>query len=547
MNNCNSCGASFNGDPFIKTWKCEYCGQVNYNKEFLQKHIQTVNTTRVSNLMQIAVVAYQSGAFIKSLEAFENVLQEDSNNIDAWVYAALSAAQTIDLINFDKITPKVENYLKQAEKIASDSDVYLVGRNVANDLICTVLLRGALMRFGEAKKVHFAYNSVDEQYAKSKANEQIVLMASYLEVAMQLPVNNPTLQCEVASVAIQGIKFYFGESPYSELLSKAKSIILSFKDNNPALFQKYAEILTIRSTSNQGCSSFFASSSDKKQPLIGKPVRMLLIIVGSSLALLIIVALLSNTQEGNNPPKQAERRVAYEETTEYDGHGNVSKRTTETKWDKATEYVKEGKYDEALIECNKALAINSNDANAYYQRSVCYFRKDNLDQAIADCNKSIELNPNFANVYFARGTVYVKKGEFNKAISDANRAIQLNPNFAEAYNLRGNAYRKKGDIDKAISDLNKSIEIDPNGAPTYHNRALAYQKKGRLDQAILDSSRAIELLPSLAEAYYVRGVTYFMKKDYDKSWENIHKAESMGCRTRPEDIDALKKASGREK
>jgi tetratricopeptide (TPR) repeat protein len=292
MNNCTSCGGIFRGDPFAKTWTCEYCGQVNYNKEFLQRHIQTVNVERVSNLIQVAVVSYQSGEYSTSLEAFEKVLQEDSDNLDAWVYAALSAAQIMNLTNFDAIIPKVDNYLKQAEKLSSASDVYLVGRNVANELICNVLLRGAVMRLEEAKKVDFAYNSVDENYAKAKANEQIGVMISYIEAAMRLPINNPTIQCEIASVAIRGIKLYSGNNPYVVVLNKAKVIIADLKEKNPSLFQKYAYLLTDQQRSQSGCSSFFASAGDNKQPMIGKPVRALLVIVGSLLALLIIASLI---------------------------------------------------------------------------------------------------------------------------------------------------------------------------------------------------------------------------------------------------------------
>jgi len=66
-----------------------------------------------------------------------------------------------------------------------------------------------------------------------------------------------------------------------------------------------------------------------------------------------------------------------------------------------------------------------------------------------------------------------------------------------------------------------------------------------LDRTIKVFSDAIKQNPNYAGAYYNRAVAYFYKKDYDKSWQDVEKAQSMGMEFRPEFIDALKKASCR--
>ena len=50
-----------------------------------------------------------------------------------------------------------------------------------------------------------------------------------------------------------------------------------------------------------------------------------------------------------------------------------------------------------------------------------------FDSAIADCNKAIELNPELAEAYNNRGDAYGNKGELDSAIADCNKAIELNP------------------------------------------------------------------------------------------------------------------------
>jgi tetratricopeptide (TPR) repeat protein len=78
-------------------------------------------------------------------------------------------------------------------------------------------------------------------------------------------------------------------------------------------------------------------------------------------------------------------------------------------------------------------------------------------------------------------------------------------------------------------------------------RGRTYLRKGEYDQAISDLNKAIELNPELAVAYAERALIYFIKKDYDKTWENIRKQESLGLEANPGFLKALREASGRRK
>jgi len=71
-----------------------------------------------------------------------------------------------------------------------------------------------------------------------------------------------------------------------------------------------------------------------------------------------------------------------------------------------------------------------------------------------------------------------------------------------------------------------------------------------MDNIIEIFSDAIKNNPNDAGAYYNRAVAYFHKKDYENSWQDVHKAETLGIKidsTFTGLVDKLKKASGREK
>ena len=57
--------------------------------------------------------------------------------------------------------------------------------------------------------------------------------------------------------------------------------------------------------------------------------------------------------------------------------------------------------------------------------------------------------------------------------------------------------------------------------------------------------KPIEANPRLAAAYYDRANAFYNKGEYDKVWEDIHKARSLGYQVPKKFLKALRKVSGR--
>ncbi len=235
-----------------------------------------------------------------------------------------------------------------------------------------------------------------------------------------------------------------------------------------------------------------------------------------------------------------------------------------------------GKKDitQAISDYTKALTINPRYEEAYYIRGLAYASQGNLDLASSDYTKAIEINPNYVQAYINRGLIHSNKGALEQAISDFDKVVKINPNIAAAYYLRGTAYANKGNLEQAILDYSKAIEKNPNDASFYANRALAYaykvvsERTSKIDQnspmayinlggtnidkadfknALSDCSKAIEINPNSADAYINRLRVYIFMQEYDKAWEDAHKAEAMGAKIIPQILEDLKQASGREK
>lgn len=88
-------------------------------------------------------------------------------------------------------------------------------------------------------------------------------------------------------------------------------------------------------------------------------------------------------------------------------------------------------YEEAIVDCTKALKLNLNFSTAYNNRGVAKAGIGDYDGAIADLSKAIELKPDSAKAYYERGLVYQKTGQQKKTEVDFKRAKELDPNIGK--------------------------------------------------------------------------------------------------------------------
>ncbi|MDD5097124.1 MAG: tetratricopeptide repeat protein [Candidatus Omnitrophica bacterium] len=196
---------------------------------------------------------------------------------------------------------------------------------------------------------------------------------------------------------------------------------------------------------------------------------------------------------------------------------------------------------------NDALSKYPDIITAHNNRGIDYLEQGDVAQAISNFDRIIENQPNFEEAYNNRGIAYKARGNIAQAISDYNKAIELKPSYAEAFDNRADAYLEQGNIAQAMADYSKAIEINPKFIAAYCSRGTVYSQQGNFTQAIADLSRAVDLNPSLAEAYNNRAIAYYLAKEYDLAWIDLHKAEKSGYKVNSDFLNALRKASGRDK
>jgi tetratricopeptide (TPR) repeat protein len=193
-------------------------------------------------------------------------------------------------------------------------------------------------------------------------------------------------------------------------------------------------------------------------------------------------------------------------------------------------YFKTGNYDKALVEYNKAIALNSNFPVALFSRGRIYHEKGDLDRTIADYTGVIKLKNDSVVVYNYRGYAYAQKGDHSRAIQDYSHAIALKQDYGDAWFNRGFSYWEKGDYDKAIADFTKLIELEPKNAAVYNQRGIAWYSKGDDRKAVEDFSEAVRLNHNYPLAWHNRGVAWQALGDEALAKKDFAEAARLGYR-----------------
>ncbi len=172
-------------------------------------------------------------------------------------------------------------------------------------------------------------------------------------------------------------------------------------------------------------------------------------------------------------------------------------------FDAGMRLMKTTRYDQAILNFNRAVDLMPDYADAYRMRGRAYVQQSDPAMAIRDFSRVSELEPRDATILAERGFVRLDQKDYSGAIADADRAIALDPKLGRAYNLRASARRAAGNPRGAIEDFTKAIALEPN-LDNYFQRASTYQKLGEHKLAVADFDKAMEEDPQEPHIYYAR-------------------------------------------
>ena len=153
----------------------------------------------------------------------------------------------------------------------------------------------------------------------------------------------------------------------------------------------------------------------------------------------------------------------------------------------------------AIKAYSAALAVNPNDPDILNNRCGAYVATQQLDLALVDCDRGLQIQPNDASIYLIRGNIRLAQDNFEDAVQDYSRAININEEAENvqlnqaAYSNRASALVNLGDFNSALNDVNKAIEIKPDAAEDYFKRGMVQVAMNNKEAGAADMQKASEL------------------------------------------------------
>jgi tetratricopeptide (TPR) repeat protein len=195
--------------------------------------------------------------------------------------------------------------------------------------------------------------------------------------------------------------------------------------------------------------------------------------------------------------------------------------------------IEQEQYEEALIYINKAIAIDRNNDEFWYYKSLVFnCLGKNKHQALDLIDKAIELNP-YEGIYFYQQSYCLSNiGLNNEALKSINKAIHLQSDDEVLYSLyeKSNLLCSFEEYEEALILVNQSIELDPNEFLFLEHKGYILYHLGEYNEALIFLDKAIELEAESDSAWFIRGLVLSHTKAWlffdrkDEALESFNKA-----------------------
>ncbi|MEU7114560.1 tetratricopeptide repeat protein [Streptomyces sp. NPDC046182] len=162
------------------------------------------------------------------------------------------------------------------------------------------------------------------------------------------------------------------------------------------------------------------------------------------------------------------------------------------------------RYEEAVADCDRTLALGPESASVLATRGQARFRLGRTREALADLDRAVELEPDYWWALLRRADVLLETGDEAGALADLDRAEECRPQMAWVPGQRGFVHWKRGRAEQAVADFDRALALDPSYAWALGSRAVALTDLGRFEEALADLDRAIDMRPDYGWAMVQR-------------------------------------------
>ena len=201
----------------------------------------------------------------------------------------------------------------------------------------------------------------------------------------------------------------------------------------------------------------------------------------------------------------------------------------------ATIYLKQEKFQLALLYLEAIAASDPDDMNARVKLGLVYMELKNYQKALAVFNNILEKNPDSDKIHFYVGSIYEELKSYDAAIAELNLIKPQSKLYSDAALHVAYLMKEKGSLAEAKQFMMKAISQAPNISGFYLFLASLEDESKDLRKAITVLEDGRKRFPEDEKILYYLGSLFDRLGDPGKGVEHMEAILAVN----PENVDAL--------
>jgi tetratricopeptide (TPR) repeat protein len=189
-------------------------------------------------------------------------------------------------------------------------------------------------------------------------------------------------------------------------------------------------------------------------------------------------------------------------------------------------HLRAGKYLDAQICCQQALAIDAQHADTLHLLGILSLHARQYDHAVEWLTRAIRQHPK--TEYLSNLGITLKQaGQLEEALKVFDKAVQLKPNDAELWKNLGGALVALDRHAEALLSFQRALTLNPrHWEAAYQSAALLHQSE-RFEEALSHFNLCVELRPDHAPTLLMRARSWRGLKKFEECLADSYRAHAL--------------------
>jgi len=177
---------------------------------------------------------------------------------------------------------------------------------------------------------------------------------------------------------------------------------------------------------------------------------------------------------------------------------------------------KDKRYQDAIIQYQKAAEFNLNEASFYGNWGNALLQSDDYEKAIVQYQTAQKLESNIYWIYANWGIALGKLKQFEAAISKYQKALEVEP-IAWVYYKLGETLVQLKQHEQGIVQYNKALELEPSKRLYHYAWGKALSELGKFEEAITQYQKGLEIEPTHVWSHIWLGYALIKVKKFEEA------------------------------